>query len=67
MENKEIVFNDNDFEASGLFSTCNYLNKDIKTQVLKWYNSLSDEKKGFIDNIIDEQKDEAIYQKNLDD
>ena len=30
MENIEIIFNDNDFDESGLFSTCSYLNKDIK-------------------------------------
>ena len=50
-----------------LFSTCSYLNKDIKIQILNWYKTLNKEQKGFIDIIKDEQKEEAIYQKNLDD
>lgn len=67
MENKEIVFNDKDFKESGLFSTCSYLNKDIKIEILKWYNSLNKEQKDLIDIIKDEQKEESIYQKNLDE
>lgn len=64
MENKEIEFNDNDFRDPGLFSTCSYLNKDIKIQILNWYKTLTKEQKGFIDVIKDEQKEEAIYQQN---
>lgn len=67
MENNNIDITDKEIEECFLFSTCSYLNKDIKTQVLKWYKTLNKEQKDFIDIIIDEQKEEAIYQKNLDD
>lgn len=67
MENNNIVITDKEIEQCFLFSTCSYLNKDIKILILNWYKTLTKEQKGFIDHIIDEQKEEAIYQKNLDD
>lgn len=58
---------DKEIEESGLFSSCSYLNRVIKSQILEWYKGLSEEQKSFIDVIKDEQQQGAIYQKNLDD
>ena len=50
-----------EIDGSGLFFFKTYLKEERQLEILKWYQSLTDKERGYIDDLRDELKDETNF------